>query len=161
MFLIQSALNMEASSRFLNQNLIDRHKDSLKKVEGPANKDDLFDSISRSLKKNKASVVSHYYVDPSNIVTRPFHWDQTEETKRDTNWHDLKQRGRKRLNAIVENNLEGVYALGQAKNLDDYSLFSGLDIKNKQVLDPGNVFNFNKLKDLKWNQDSEKTGIFG
>ena len=77
------------------------------------------------------------------------------------NWHDLKQRGRKRLNAIVENNLEGVYALGQAKNLDDYSLFSGLDIKNKQVLDPGNVFNFNKLKDLKWNQDSEKTGIFG
>ena len=55
---------MEASSRFLNQNLIDRHKDSLKKVEGPANKDDLFDSISRSLKKNKASVVSHYYVDP-------------------------------------------------------------------------------------------------
>ena len=64
----------------------------------------------------------------------------------------------KRLNAIVENNLEGVYALGQAKNLDDYSLFSGLDIKNKQVLDPGNVFNFNKLKDLKWNQDSEKQG---
>ena len=55
---------MEASSRFLNQNLIDRHKDSLKKVEGPANKDDLFDSISLSLKKNKASVVSHYYVDP-------------------------------------------------------------------------------------------------
>ena len=105
--------------------------------------------------------IFHYYVDPSNIVTRPFHWDQTEETKRDTNWHDLKQRGRKRLNAIVENNLEGVYALGQAKNLDDYSLFSGLDIKNKQVLDPENVFNFNKLKDLKWNQDSEKTGIFG
>ena len=99
--------------------------------------------------------------DRSNIVTRPFHWDQTEETKRDTNWHDLKQRGRRRLNAIVENNLEGVYALGQAKNLNDYSLFSGLDIKNKQVLDPGNVFNFNKLKDLKWNQDSEKTGIFG
>ena len=41
MFLIQSALNMEASSRFLNQSLIDRHRDSLNKVEGPANKDDL------------------------------------------------------------------------------------------------------------------------
>ena len=64
MFLIQSALNMEASSRFLNQNLIDRHKDSLKKVEGPANVDDLFASITYNLKKNKASVVSHYYVDP-------------------------------------------------------------------------------------------------
>ena len=64
MFLIQSALNMEASSRFLNQSLIDRHRDSLNKVEGPTNKDDLFKSITYNLKKNKASVVSHYYVDP-------------------------------------------------------------------------------------------------
>tara|TARA_B000000557_G_scaffold64628_1_gene50854 strand:- start:1151 stop:2185 length:1035 start_codon:yes stop_codon:yes gene_type:complete len=55
---------MEASSRFLNQSLIERHRDSLNKVEGPANKDDLFESITHNLKKNKASVVSHYYVDP-------------------------------------------------------------------------------------------------
>ena len=55
---------MEASSRFLNQSLIDRHRDSLNKVEGPANKDDLFESITHNLKKNKATVVSHYYVDP-------------------------------------------------------------------------------------------------
>ena len=55
---------MEASSRFLNQSLIDRHRDSLNKVEGPTNKDDLFESITYNLKKNKASVVSHYYVDP-------------------------------------------------------------------------------------------------
>ena len=55
---------MEASSRFLNQNLIERHRDSLNKVEGPANKDDLFESITHNLKKNKATVVSHYYVDP-------------------------------------------------------------------------------------------------
>ena len=64
MFLIQSALNMEASSRFLNKSLIERHRDSLNKVEGPANKDDLFESITHNLKKNKATVVSHYYVDP-------------------------------------------------------------------------------------------------
>ena len=64
MFLIQSTLNMEASSRFLNQSLIERHRDSLNKVEGPANKDDLFESITHNLKKNKAIVVSHYYVDP-------------------------------------------------------------------------------------------------
>ena len=64
MFLIQSTLNMEASSRFLNQSLIERHRDSLNKVEGPANKDDLFESIKHNLKKNKATVVSHYYVDP-------------------------------------------------------------------------------------------------
>ena len=64
MFLIQSTVNMEASSRFLNQSLIERHRDSLNKVEGPANKDDLFESITHNLKKNKASVVSHYYVDP-------------------------------------------------------------------------------------------------
>lgn len=55
---------MEASSRFLNQSLIERHRDSLNKVEGPADKDDLFESITHNLKKNKATVVSHYYVDP-------------------------------------------------------------------------------------------------
>ena len=55
---------MDASSRFLNQSLIERHRDSLNKVEGPANKDDLFESITHNLKKNKATVVSHYYVDP-------------------------------------------------------------------------------------------------
>ena len=55
---------MEASSRFLNKSLIERHRDSLNKVEGPANKDDLFESITHNLKKNKATVVSHYYVDP-------------------------------------------------------------------------------------------------
>ena len=64
MFLIQLTVNMEASSRFLNQSLIERHRDSLNKVEGPANKDDLFESITHNLKKNKATVVSHYYVDP-------------------------------------------------------------------------------------------------
>ena len=64
MFLIQSTVNMEASSRFLNQSLIERHRDSLNKVEGPADKDDLFESITHNLKKNKATVVSHYYVDP-------------------------------------------------------------------------------------------------
>ena len=64
MFLIQFALNMEASSRFLNTELIDRHKDSLNKTNSPANKEDLFASITNNLIKNNTSIVSHYYVDP-------------------------------------------------------------------------------------------------
>ena len=64
MFLIQFALNMEASSRFLNTELIDRHKDSLNKTNSPADKEDLFASITNNLIKNNTSIVSHYYVDP-------------------------------------------------------------------------------------------------
>ena len=64
MFLIQFALNMEASSRFLNTELIDRHKESLNKTNSPANKEDLFASITNNLIKNNTSIVSHYYVDP-------------------------------------------------------------------------------------------------
>ena len=55
---------MEASSRFLDTNLINRHQDALKGNNVQVDKNKLFDSISKNLSSNNASIVSHYYVDP-------------------------------------------------------------------------------------------------
>ena len=55
---------MEASSRFLDTNLINRHQDALKGNNVQVDKNKLFDSISKNLLSNNASIVSHYYVDP-------------------------------------------------------------------------------------------------
>ena len=55
---------MEASSRFLNTELIDRHKTGLNGQLVEKDRDNLFKSITDNLVMNNATLVSHYYVDP-------------------------------------------------------------------------------------------------
>ena len=55
---------MEASSRFLNTELIDRHKAGLNEQLVEKDRDNLFKSITENLVMNNATLVSHYYVDP-------------------------------------------------------------------------------------------------
>ena len=55
---------MEASSRFLDTKLINRHKDVLNGNNIHVDKTKLFKSISENLLKNNATIISHYYVDP-------------------------------------------------------------------------------------------------
>ena len=55
---------MEASSRFLNAKLIDRHKAGLNGQLVEKDRDNLFKSITENLVMNNATLVSHYYVDP-------------------------------------------------------------------------------------------------
>lgn len=55
---------MEASSKFLNKELISRHQVTLSKSGTEIDKDYLFSSIKQSLKRNNATIISHYYVDP-------------------------------------------------------------------------------------------------
>ena len=55
---------MEASSRFLNTELIDRHRAGLNGQLVEKDKYNLFKSITENLVMNNATLVSHYYVDP-------------------------------------------------------------------------------------------------
>lgn len=102
----------------------------------------------------------HYYVNANNIIKRPLHWDPEENLDRPTNWVDLKNRGRDRLNQIVENKLMPPYGLGNVKSLEDYTNFTGLDIKNRSVVKPDNVFKFTDLNELKWTENAEKFKFF-
>ena len=55
---------METSSRFLNSELINRHKAGLNGQLVEKDRDNLFKSIAENLKLNNATLISHYYVDP-------------------------------------------------------------------------------------------------
>ena len=55
---------METSSRFLNSELINRHKAGLNGQLVEKDRVNLFKSIAENLKLNNATLISHYYVDP-------------------------------------------------------------------------------------------------
>ena len=101
----------------------------------------------------------HYYINPNNVIKRPFHWDESENIDRQTNWIDLRTNGRERLQKIVDQRLPSPFGLGKVKTLNDYAKFSGLDIEKMKVLEPENVFKFNRLNEVKWSHDSEKFSI--
>ena len=52
------------------------------------------------------------------------------------------------------------YGLGSVKSLEDYANFTGLDIKNRSVIKPDNVFKFTDLNELKWTKNAEKFKFF-
>ena len=82
---------MEASSRFLNTELIDRHKAGLNGQLVEKDRDNLFKSITENLVINNATLVSHYYVDPfiQQITeeTNGFIGDSLEMAKFGSNCH--------------------------------------------------------------------------
>ena len=55
---------MEASSKFLDRELINRHQDTLNGDSPGIDKSILFDSITKNIMRNDATIISHYYVDP-------------------------------------------------------------------------------------------------
>lgn len=55
---------MEDSSRFLNTDLIHRHKNNLRSLDVRINKKSLFENIFNKLKKNNVTIISHYYANP-------------------------------------------------------------------------------------------------
>ena len=82
---------MEASSRFLNTELINRHKAGLNGQLVEKDRDNLFKSITENLVMNNATLVSHYYVDPfiQQITeeTNGFIGDSLEMAKFGSNCH--------------------------------------------------------------------------
>ena len=63
------------------------------------------------------------------------------------------------MTRLIEGTIQSPYGIGKTKSFDDYANFSGLDIPNKQVLDPENVFSFNKLNSIKWSSNAEKFSL--
>lgn len=64
---------------------------------------------------------------------RVLHWDKALDERRRVKWWDLEQASRKRFDALVEDQLKGVFALGSYFDLSDYAHFSGIDYRSKQI----------------------------
>ena len=54
----------------------------------------------------------------------------------------IQKISKKRIEKIINGKLIGTYGLGNERDLNDYKVSSGIDIKNKEILNPDNVFKF-------------------
>lgn len=78
--------------------------------------------------------VYHYYdTGPAIEVKRTRHWAAEEDSTRATRWWDLNRRANQRMIDIISGKQFGVYSLGTARTLDEYTEFSGIDYKNRVV----------------------------
>tara|TARA_B100000287_G_scaffold288661_1_gene272003 strand:- start:304 stop:1308 length:1005 start_codon:yes stop_codon:yes gene_type:complete len=98
----------------------------------------------------------HCYVTTSEQFSRPMHWNEEEDKNRITQWRELQKISKKRIENIINGKLIGTYGLGNERDLNDYKNFCGIDIKNKQILNPDNVFKFKDLLENDWFKGKNK-----
>ena len=84
--------------------------------------------------------IFHLYTDPVN-APRKLHWNAEEDMHRPTKWNELEKISIERLRGLIENKLDEVWGLGDIFTLNDYAVLSGLDYKEKKVIDEEKAFN--------------------
>ncbi len=98
----------------------------------------------------------HCYVDYSNEAKRPMHWNEEENKDRTVKWQELQSRSKERISKIITGDMKGSFGLGLDRSLDDYKELSGIDIKNRKVIDEDKAFTFKKLFETDWKTAAKK-----
>ncbi|MFN5049058.1 GlcNAc-transferase family protein [Roseateles sp.] len=79
----------------------------------------------------------HAYLDPQAPPSRPLHWSAELEALRGRTQASaaaLQSAAAARLRALLWDGADlGVYGLGQARSLDDYAAFSGIDYRARRI----------------------------
>ena len=91
----------------------------------------------------------HLYTDVKNL-TRKLHWDPEDDKERAVKWSELDRKSLKRLDLLFTENLEGEFGLGNQRTLSDYSEISGVDLKNKKILDFSKATESEFLESTDW-----------
>jgi hypothetical protein len=91
----------------------------------------------------------HLYTDTGELP-RKLHWDPEDDKKRAIKWNELDKRSLARLDALFAGNVEEPLNLGAKRSLEDYALISGIDLKNKKVLDREKATESSFLESLNW-----------
>ena len=91
----------------------------------------------------------HLYTDTSDIP-RKLHWDPEDDKNRAVKWTELDKRSLNRLDDLFSGKVEEPMNLGYERSLEDYALISGIDLKNKVVLDIEKATGSSFLESLDW-----------
>jgi hypothetical protein len=91
----------------------------------------------------------HLYTDVSNLP-RKLHWDPEDDKKRAIKWNELERKSLERLDDLFAENVEPPLSLGLVRSLDEYIVISGVDLKNKKVLDLEKATKSNFIESLNW-----------
>ncbi len=95
--------------------------------------------------------IFHLYAELSNIK-RKLHWNEEEDSNRDTKWYQREEKSINKLNALINGDIEGMFGLGEKKSLYDYKYISGVDLKNKVVIDEEKAFTAKFISSLDWSK---------
>jgi len=76
----------------------------------------------------------HLYTDVTNLP-RKLHWDPEDDKNRVVKWTEREKKSLDRLDALFAGELDQEWGLGSDRSLDDYAKISGMDLKNKCILD--------------------------
>ena len=98
----------------------------------------------------------HCYVNDSDQFSRPMHWNEEEDKNRPIKWVELQRKSKIRIEEIIKGKLKGPYGLGSERSLNDYKEFSGIDLKNKKIVNPNNAYQFKGLLEKDWAQKTTK-----
>ncbi len=91
----------------------------------------------------------HLYTDVKNL-TRKLHWDPEDDKERAIKWSELDRKSLNRLDLLFTKNLQGDFGLGNQRTLSDYSKISGIDLKNKKILDLSKATESGFLESIDW-----------
>ena len=97
----------------------------------------------------------HLYTDVSN-VPRKLHWDPEDDQQRAIKWNELERKSLERLDDLFAMNVESPLNLGLVRSLDEYIIISGVDLKNKKVLDLEKATKPHFLESLDWKMNPLK-----
>ena len=91
----------------------------------------------------------HLYTDTSDIP-RKLHWDPEDDEKRAVRWTELDKKSLNRLDDLFAGKVEEPMNLGFDRSIEDYTLISGIDLKNKVVLDIEKATESSFLESIDW-----------
>jgi len=94
----------------------------------------------------------HLYTDVSN-VPRKLHWDPEDDKNRAIKWYELEKKSLDRLDDLFAGKIEDSMGLGSERSLEDYALISGIDLKNKKVLDIEQATKSHFLTSIDWGKN--------
>ena len=76
----------------------------------------------------------HLYTDVDNMI-RKLHWNPEDEANRAIKWNELDRLSKARLGDLINNKLEAPFGLGTLRPIDDFQILSGVDLRNKKIID--------------------------
>ena len=97
----------------------------------------------------------HLYTDVSNLP-RKLHWDPEDDKNRAVKWHELEKNSLDRLDDLFAGNIQDSMGLGLARSLEEYALLSGIDLKNKIILDLSKATTSTFLESTDWKKNPIK-----
>ena len=88
------------------------------------------------------------------------HWNIEEDKDRAVKWTELHTKSKNRIERIINEDLTNIYGLGTSRTLNDYKDFTGIDIRNKKIIDKEKAFTFKKLFDVDWKKTQKKNFLW-